>query len=82
MVRAVLDANVFVSALIRPEGPPGQILMLQSRTGRSTWWFPLALNDELVVSQSDSVQDVAQPFADFQGRDFYGHAALQLIHVL
>ena len=25
MIRAVLDANVFVSALIRPEGPPGQI---------------------------------------------------------
>lgn len=27
MIRAVLDANVFVSALIRPEGPPGQILV-------------------------------------------------------
>jgi putative PIN family toxin of toxin-antitoxin system len=26
-VRAVLDANVVVSALIRPEGPPGQILV-------------------------------------------------------
>lgn len=26
MIRAVLDANVFVSALIRPEGPPGRIL--------------------------------------------------------
>jgi uncharacterized protein len=26
--RAVLDANVFVSAAIRPEGPPGQILRL------------------------------------------------------
>ena len=25
MIRAVLDANVFVSALIRPEGPPGRI---------------------------------------------------------
>lgn len=25
MLRAVLDANVFVSALLRPEGPPGQI---------------------------------------------------------
>ena len=25
MIRAVLDANIFVSALIRPEGPPGQI---------------------------------------------------------
>jgi len=26
-VRAVLDANVVVSALIRPQGPPGQILV-------------------------------------------------------
>ena len=26
MLRTVLDANVVVSALIRPEGPPGQIL--------------------------------------------------------
>lgn len=27
MLRAVLDANVLVSALIRPEGPPGQIIV-------------------------------------------------------
>lgn len=26
MLRAVLDANVFVSAFVRPEGPPGQIV--------------------------------------------------------
>lgn len=26
MPRAVLDANVYVSALLRPEGPPGQII--------------------------------------------------------
>lgn len=26
MLRAVLDANVYVSAVIRPEGPPGQVL--------------------------------------------------------
>lgn len=26
MLRAVLDANVYVSAAIRPEGPPGRIL--------------------------------------------------------
>jgi len=26
VIRAVLDANVFISALIRPTGPPGQIL--------------------------------------------------------
>ena len=26
MIRAVLDANVYVSAAVRPEGPPGQIV--------------------------------------------------------
>jgi uncharacterized protein len=26
VLRVVLDANVYVSALIRPEGPPGQIM--------------------------------------------------------
>ena len=26
MLRAVLDANVYVSAVVRPEGPPGRIL--------------------------------------------------------
>ena len=26
MLRVVIDANVFVSALIRPEGPPGRVL--------------------------------------------------------
>lgn len=27
MLRVVLDANVYVCALIRPQGPPGQIIM-------------------------------------------------------
>jgi len=26
LLRAVLDANIFVSALLRPEGPPGQVV--------------------------------------------------------
>ncbi len=26
MLRAVLDCNVYISAIIRPEGPPGQII--------------------------------------------------------
>ena len=26
MIRAVLDANVYISAVVRPEGPPGQIV--------------------------------------------------------
>ncbi len=28
MLRAVLDANVYASALVRPEGPPGRIIRL------------------------------------------------------
>ena len=26
MIRAVLDANIYVSAAVRPEGPPGEII--------------------------------------------------------
>ncbi|MEX2273728.1 MAG: putative toxin-antitoxin system toxin component, PIN family [Vicinamibacterales bacterium] len=33
MLRAVLDANVFVSAYVRPEGPPGQIVDFLLRDG-------------------------------------------------
>ena len=33
MLRAVLDANVYVSALVRPEGPPGQIIDRFLRSG-------------------------------------------------
>jgi putative PIN family toxin of toxin-antitoxin system len=32
-VRAVLDANILASALMRPQGPPGQILVLFLRQG-------------------------------------------------
>ena len=30
VIRAVLDTNVFVSALVRPEGPPGRVILLLS----------------------------------------------------
>ena len=30
MLRVVLDANLFISALIRPEGPPGRVVLLLS----------------------------------------------------
>ena len=33
MIRAVLDANVYVSAAVRPEGPPGQIIERFLRSG-------------------------------------------------
>jgi uncharacterized protein len=33
VIRAVLDANVYVSAAVRPDGPPGQILQRFLRGG-------------------------------------------------
>ncbi len=42
MIRAVLDANVLVSALIRPQGPPGRIVLRLLKDGAF----------ELVVSPS------------------------------
>jgi len=33
VIRAVLDANVYVSAAVRPEGPPGQIIGRFLRSG-------------------------------------------------
>ncbi len=44
MVRAVLDANVFVSAAIRPEGPPGRIIEQFLRADA----FTLVLSDDIV----------------------------------
>jgi putative PIN family toxin of toxin-antitoxin system len=42
VIRAVLDANVYVSAAVRPEGPPGQIVDRFLRGGAF----------EIVVSQA------------------------------
>lgn len=44
MLRAVLDANVYVSAYIRPEGPPGQIVERFLRDAA----FDIILSDEIV----------------------------------
>lgn len=44
MVRAVLDANVFVSAAIHPDGPPGRIIERFLRTDV----FTLVLSDAIV----------------------------------
>jgi len=44
VVRAVLDANVFVSAAIHPEGPPGRIIERFLRTDV----FTLVLSDAIV----------------------------------
>jgi putative PIN family toxin of toxin-antitoxin system len=44
VVRAVLDANVFVSAVIHPDGPPGRIIEQFLRTDA----FTLVLSDAIV----------------------------------
>lgn len=44
MLRVVLDANVFVSAYIRPEGPPGQIIERFVRDGA----FDVVLTEPIV----------------------------------
>lgn len=53
MLRAVLDANVYVSAYLRPEGPPGQILkrFLQNE-------FEVVLSAEIV---EETLQALAYP---------------------
>lgn len=45
MLRVVLDANVFVSAYIQPEGTPGQIIQAFLRDGA----FELILTDAIIV---------------------------------
>ena len=47
MIRAVLDANVYVSAAVRPQGPPGQIIERFLREGAF----------EIVISQA-TVEEV------------------------
>lgn len=44
MLRVVLDANVFVSAYVRPEGPPGQIVERFLRDAA----FDVVLSEEIV----------------------------------
>ena len=54
MPRAVLDANVYVSAYIRPEGPPGQIIERFLRDGA----FEIILSAEIV---EEVLQALAYP---------------------
>lgn len=46
-MRAVLDANVVVSALIRPEGPPGRLLVLLLRDDAFELVASSAIFDEI-----------------------------------
>ena len=54
MLRAVLDANVYVSAYIRPEGPPGQIVERFLRDAA----FDIILSAEIV---EEILQALAYP---------------------
>lgn len=48
MLRAVLDANVFVSAYVRPEGPPGQIVERLLRDAAFEVVLSAAIVDEVL----------------------------------
>jgi putative PIN family toxin of toxin-antitoxin system len=48
VIRAVLDANVYVSAAVRPEGPPGRILELFLRRGAFEIVMSRAIVDEVL----------------------------------
>jgi uncharacterized protein len=54
VLRAVLDANVYVSAYIRPEGPPGQIVERFLRNAA----FEIILSAEIV---EEVLQALAYP---------------------
>lgn len=48
MLRAVLDANVYVSAYVRPEGPPGQIVERFLRDGAFEVVLSAQIADEVL----------------------------------
>jgi putative PIN family toxin of toxin-antitoxin system len=54
VLRAVIDANVYVSAYVRPEGPPGQVVeqLLRDRA------YELVLSEEIVF---EVLQALAYP---------------------
>jgi uncharacterized protein len=52
VIRAVLDANVFVSAAVRPEGPHGQIFSLLLRDGA----FVLVMSPAIATEIADALR--------------------------
>jgi len=52
LIRAVLDANVYVSAAVRAEGPPGQILEKFLREGAFDIVLSRAIVDEVLRALS------------------------------
>lgn len=53
MLRAVLDANVYVSAAIRPEGPPGQVVERFLRETPFELVLSPAIIDEILETLAD-----------------------------
>ena len=53
MLRAVLDANVYVSAAIRPEGPPGQLLEEFVRQSA----FEIIMSPEIIDEVIQTLED-------------------------
>jgi uncharacterized protein len=52
VIRAVLDANIYVSAAVRPEGPPGQIVSRFLRGGAFDIVMSQAIVDEVLRALS------------------------------
>jgi len=52
VIRAVLDANVYVSAAVRPDGPPGQIIERFLRGGAFEIIMSQAIVDEVLRALS------------------------------
>lgn len=52
MIRAVLDANVYVSAAVRPKGPPGQIINRFLRGGTFEIVMSQAIANEVLRALS------------------------------
>jgi putative PIN family toxin of toxin-antitoxin system len=65
VVRAVLDANVYVGAAVRPEGPPGQILESFLRRGSFDNVISQAIADEVLRAlQYPKVRKYIRPELD------------------
>lgn len=52
MIRAVLDANVYVNAAVRPEGPPGQVIDRFLRGGSFEIVMSQAIMEEVLRALS------------------------------
>ena len=65
MIRAVLDANVYVSAAVRPAGPPGQIVDRFLRGGAFDIVLSQAIVDEVLRALNyPKVRKYMQPGLD------------------